>query len=73
MCSDSATRSPALRSRRHAPLHPLDVVIAHIAAVLVGGPIAKHSSPIAPELGDMGRWETCHQPRMSVAVIGPGS
>jgi hypothetical protein len=24
-------------------------------AVLVGGPIAKHGSPIAPELGDMGR------------------
>jgi len=23
--------------------------------VLVGGPIAKHGSPIAPELGDMGR------------------
>jgi hypothetical protein len=39
MCSDSATRSPALRSRRHAPLHPLAVVIAHIAAVI--------SSPIS--------------------------
>jgi hypothetical protein len=28
---------------------------ARRAAVLVGGPIAKHGSPIAPELGDMGR------------------
>jgi hypothetical protein len=32
--ADSAIRSPALRSRRHAPLHPLAAVIAHIAAVL---------------------------------------
>src|SRR5712691_12775660 len=28
---------------------------ARVPAVLVGGPIARHSSPIAPELGDMGR------------------
>jgi hypothetical protein len=28
---------------------------ARRAAVLVGGPMAKRGSPIAPELGDMGR------------------
>ena len=30
--TESAIRSPALRGRRHAPLHPLAAVIAHIAA-----------------------------------------
>ena len=57
----------------HKSLHVIPVKRDELTAVLVGGPIAKHGSPIAPELGDVGRWETCHQPRMGVAVIGPGS
>jgi len=57
----------------HNSLHVIPVKRDELTAVLVGGPIAKHGSPIAPELGDVGRWETCHQPRMGVAVIGPGS
>lgn len=48
-------------------------ITAHRAFVLVGGPIARHGNPIAAELGDMGWRETCQQPHMSVAVIGPGS
>jgi hypothetical protein len=57
----------------HNSLHVILVKRDELTAVLVGGPIAKHGSPVAAELGDMGRWETCHQPHMSVAVIGPGS
>ena len=57
----------------HNSLHVIPVKRDELTAVLVGGPIAKHGSPIAPELGDVGRCETCHQPRMGVAVIGPGS
>ena len=56
----------------HNSLHVTPVKRDELTAVLVGGPIAKHGSPIAPELGDMGRWETCHRPHLSVAVIGPG-
>ena len=36
-------------------LHVIPVKRDELTAVLVGGPIAKHGSPIAPELGDMGR------------------
>ena len=39
----------------HNSLHVIPVKRDELTAVLVGGPIARHGSPIAPELGDMGR------------------
>lgn len=53
MCSDSATRWPALRSRRHAPLHPLAVVIAHIAADMVSSLAAPAAALDHAEAGDL--------------------
>ena len=37
----------------HNSLHVIPVKRDELTAVLVGGPIAKHGSPIAPELGDI--------------------
>ena len=64
-------RSP-VAADGHNSLHVIPVKRDELTAVLVGGPIVKHGSPIAPELGE---WtvRTCHQPHMGVAVIGSGS
>ena len=39
----------------HNSFHMIAVKRDELTAVLVGGPIAEHGGPIAPELGDMGR------------------
>ena len=50
-----ATTRPSITGLLADQRAPSALITAHLPAVLVGGPIAKHGNPIAAELGDMGR------------------